>query len=108
MAITYNWKVDRLDCFPNKDGKENVVFTIFWSVEASDGTHTTSAFGSQMIEFDSTGNFTPYAHLTQDQVIGWVKSVMDFNRPAEIEANLATAIENLINPPVVSPPLPWV
>lgn len=107
MAITYVWTVERIDCIPHVEGRDNVVLTVFWRVSATDGTHTTSTFGSQMIEHDPNGAFTPYDGLTNDLVIGWVKSVMTFTTPADVEENLALSIERLINPPVVTLPLPW-
>jgi hypothetical protein len=107
MSVTYNWIVERMDCFPQMQDQTNVVFTVFWRLDATDGTHTTSAFGSQAIPYADLTGFIPYANLTQDQVIGWVQSAMYPGRVTELQANLATAIENLVNPPVVTPTLPW-
>jgi len=107
MSITYNWIVERMDCLPTWQDQTNVVFTVFWRLEATDGTHTCSAFGSQAIPYADLSGFTAYATLTQDQVTSWVKSAMYPGRVDELEANLATAIQNLINPPVVTPALPW-
>jgi hypothetical protein len=50
--------------------------------------------------------FTPYADLTQDQVLGWVWS-SGVNKDAT-EAAVAGQIENQINPPVIMPELPWL
>lgn len=108
MSVTYKWTIERMDCFPQAQGNVNVVFTVFWRAEATDGTHISSVFGSQMVEFDPNDSFTPYENLTQEQVVGWVRSAMGFNRPEDIEFNLAKAVETLANPPVISPPLPWV
>jgi hypothetical protein len=107
MSLTYNWIVERMDCLPTEQGQTNVVFTVFWRLEATDGTHTAAAFGSQAIPYADLADFTPYANLTQNQVTGWVKSAMYPGRVAELEANLETAIQNMVNPPVVTPALPW-
>jgi len=40
-------------------------------------------------------------------VIGWVQEDMTPTGVAATEAALDTGIENQVNPPVVSPPLPW-
>jgi len=49
--------------------------------------------------------YTPYAQLTQDQVLGWIwAGGVD---KAATEAAVQAQIDNLINPPVVQPPLPW-
>jgi len=37
-------------------------------------------------------------------VIGWLESTLDV--PA-MQTSLDNQLENIINPPIVSPPLPW-
>jgi hypothetical protein len=96
-----------MDCFPKIGNQENVVFTVFWRAEATDGTHTTAAFNSQGIAYSADTSFTPYDQLTEDQVIGWVRSAMTFTQAENIEASLARGIEDMVNPPIVTPPLPW-
>ncbi len=49
--------------------------------------------------------FTPYADLTQDQVLGWIWA-NGVDKDAT-EAAVAQQIANAKNPPVVSPALPW-
>jgi hypothetical protein len=49
--------------------------------------------------------FTPYADLTQDQVLGWCWANGVDKESAE--AAVEQQIQNQINPPIVSPPLPW-
>jgi hypothetical protein len=107
MSVTYNWIVERMDCFPQMQDQANVVFTVFWRLDATDGTHTCSAFGSQAIPYADLSGFTAYATLTQDQVVGWVQAAMYPGRVNELEANLAIGIQNLVDPPVVTPALPW-
>jgi hypothetical protein len=44
--------------------------------------------------------------LTKDQVLGWIwANGVD---KAATEAAVEGQIQNQINPPIVSPPLPWV
>lgn len=53
-----------------------------------------------------SGSFTPYEDLTQEQVLGWCyENGVDKNA---IEANVTLQIQNQIDPPVVTLPLPWV
>ena len=53
----------------------------------------------------ASGTFTPYADLTQDQVLGWVwANGVDKDTT---EAAVQSMIDNQINPPIVTPPLPW-
>jgi len=72
-----------------------------------DGEYNGSVYGSQGVTLDSGATFTPYDELTEAQVIGWVQDAMGAEQVAAYEANVAQQIENQINPPVVTPPLPW-
>jgi hypothetical protein len=50
-------------------------------------------------------SFIPYQDLTLDIVLGWIwANGVD---KAATEAAVQTQIDNLINPPVITPPLPW-
>ena len=66
-----------------------------------------SVYGTQGVSIDPATPFTPYASLTESQVIGWVKDAMGPAQVANLEAAVATQISQQINPPVISPPLPW-
>lgn len=108
MSNTYNWIISQLEAYPEQDGKQDVVFTIHWRRQATDGTHNADVYGSQSITLDPTAHFTPYADLTQSEVEGWLNEAFGAEKLAEMDANLDKQIENQINPPVVTPPLPWV
>jgi len=106
--ITNTWAVVQMDAYPERDGKTDVVFTVHWTLTGTDGAHTGSAYGSVSVTVDPDAPFTPYDDLTQDQVVGWVKSALGNEPVAAYEANVAQQIAGQINPPVVSPPLPWI
>jgi hypothetical protein len=96
-----------MDCYPEEDGETDVVFTVHWTLTGTDGTYTGSVYGSQAITIDPAAPFTAYADLTEAQVIGWVQSAMGAEKVASYEANVANQIKNQIDPPIVTPPLPW-
>jgi len=123
MANTYTWSINALDCIPSADGQTNVVSNVHWIVTAtSTETHTltnynnttstvpysSSAYGTQSLTYTEGNPFTPYDGLTQDTVIEWVKTAMGSEQIASIKTSLDNQIANLINPPIVTPPLPWV
>ena len=107
MAITTIWIIERMDCYPAHEGQTNVVFNVYWRVNAADGTYTATNYGTVGVTYNSETSFTPHADLTEAQVVGWVQSAMGAEQAATIEFNLATNIGNQINPPVISPALPW-
>jgi hypothetical protein len=107
MAITNTWSVQQLNAYPELDGQTDVVFSVHWQLNGTDGTYNGSVYGSVGVTLDPDAPFVPYASLTQAQVIGWVQDALGEEQVASYEANVAQQIENQINPPVVTPPLPW-
>ena len=107
MAITNTWAVVQMDAYPEQDGETDVVFTVHWTLSATDGTYNGSVYGSVGVTLDEGSTFTPYAELTEAQVVGWVQTALGAEQVAAYEANVAEQIANQINPPVVTPPLPW-
>lgn len=107
MPITNTWAVTQMDTYPEEDGEVDVVFNVYWTLNGTDGTYNGSCYGSQMVTIDAAEPFTPYADLTEEQVIGWVQGAMGAEQVAAYEANVAQQIANQVNPPVVVLPLPW-
>jgi hypothetical protein len=105
--MEYQWNIQALDCIPQENGKTDVVVTAHWTVSATDGTYISSAYGTQSFTYDASKAFIPYADLTQDEVIAWVQDGMGIDAVTALQQNLETQIQNQINPPIVTPVLPW-
>lgn len=108
MSNTYTWVISQLECYPEADGHQDVVFTVHWRRQATDGNgHNADIYGSQAVTLDPDAPFTPYADLTFDQVVGWLEDAMGEETLAAQIAALDKQIEDQKNPPVVRPALPW-
>ena len=107
MANTYTWLIEAMECIPQEGNETDVVITVYWRQNASDGTYNATVYGTVGLTYTPGSPFTPYADLTQDQVIGWVQSALGPERCAALTKNLDTQIADQVNPPVVMPPLPW-
>ena len=99
MTATYNWIITKTD-YIIADG---FVKTAHWTCNAVDGDYTASIY-STCSWADGTPT-VPYADLTQETVLGWVwaNGVSKEATEAAVEAQLQAQI----NPPVVTPALPW-
>ena len=110
MSATITWVIEWMQCKPTEGQYTDVVITAGWrcngaetanSVDYAASVYGTCSF-SQPAE---GGSFTPYAQLTQDQVLGWCwANGVD---QTATEASVQSQIDNQINPPVIQPPLPW-
>ena len=107
MTTTYHWGVVQMDAYPEYEGHADVVFTVHWTLNGTDGTYNGSVYGSVGLTLDPEGKYTPYTDLTEAQVIGWVQDALGEEQVKSYEANVAAQIAAQIDPPVVTPPLPW-
>jgi len=103
--MTIFWLIERLLCKPIEGSNPDVVITADWRCNGTDETYSGTCYGSCSFQPPS-GSFTPYEDLTQEQVLDWCYA--NGVDQAAIEANVTAQIENQINPPVVTLPLPWV
>ena len=111
--MTILWLIERLLVKPTEGTLTDVVITADWRCNGTETTgsgdteqtYSGTCYGSCSFA-PPTGSFTPYEDLTQEQVLNWCyENGVD---KTAIEANVTFQIENQINPPVVTLPLPWV
>ena len=111
MSATINWRVGVMECYPSYDQNTDVVFTVHWdclgSETVSGSTYNGRVYGATGVTFHSGSDFTPYENLIPSQVLGWVWDAMGSGSKENYENSVQTQINNLINPPIVTPPLPW-
>jgi hypothetical protein len=103
--MTILWLIERLLTKPVEGSNTDVVITADWRCNGSQDSFSGTCYGSCSFAAPS-GSFTPYPDLTQDQVLGWCYA--NGVDKSAIEANVSLQIQNQIDPPVVSLPLPWV
>lgn len=105
MNIT--WIIEWMQTTPTTATPPEYVIQCGWRCTGTDGDYIGTVYSTcsfaQAAETD--GSYTPYADLTQDQVLGWCWAA-GVDKEAT-EAAVTAQIENQKNPPVIQPPLPW-
>lgn len=104
--MIYSWQINEMFAYPEKDGKQNVVFGISYTINGEDDGDTASIQAQIPMPLPSD-NFTPYDQLTEEQVIDWVKGELGDEQVAKLEAQLAQMVSEQKTPSVVVNPLPW-
>jgi len=105
MATTFNWQITAMNCSTTEQNPDTVI-VVHWTCSGTDGTYNGSVYSTCNITYEADTPYTPYDQLTQDQVLGWVWTT--YGNKDSAQAAVQTQIDNQINPPVVSPPLPWI
>ena len=114
MSATITWTIDWMQASTQTiNGHSEVVLTAGWRCTGTEAntatppeTNTNSIYGTCTFPDPAQGgSFTPYAQLTESQVIGWC-----WTNGVNQEATETAIINNLnlkINPVVIQPLLPW-
>jgi hypothetical protein len=100
-VTSFTWNIANLE----RETEDGFVFTAHYTVSAADGTYSAGAYGS--IGFERPESLIPFADLTEEQVIGWVKEALGGDeKVAEIEAALQSQINEQRTPRKASG-MPW-
>jgi len=104
MSTTFTWNIVNLE----RTTTDGIVYAVHYTVNASDDTYSSSAYGSIGLESPAEGySVIPYTNLTLDTVVTWVKEKLGGSeKVAEIEAALQAQIDEQRTPTKASG-IPW-
>jgi hypothetical protein len=97
----FTWHIAQLE----RETADGYVFTAHYTIDANDGTYSAGAYGSLGFERPED-DLIPFADLTEEIVIGWVKEKFGEEKVAEIEAALQAQLDEQRQPTRASG-LPW-
>jgi hypothetical protein len=100
MTNIITWNVANLE----RETSNGYVYTVHYTVDAKDDTYSAGAYGSLGLERGDT--LIPFADLTPEVVVGWVKEKFGAEKVAEIEAALQVQLDEQRAPSKASG-LPW-
>jgi hypothetical protein len=101
----YKWQINALDCIPKEGQMIDVVSIVHWSRLAEQENIEVSIYGTMSCPSPSKTDFTAYPDLTFEQICSWLEAALNVT---ELDSSLDSQIENIINPPILTLPLPWV
>jgi hypothetical protein len=107
--ITYDWNCKTVDVHPQEEGQENVVYNVHWRVTGTSDKldsnltpYSSDTIGTQIVPLDEDGAFIPFEDLTNEIVVGWTKEAMGEDQVDQIEASIASQIEDQMYPKSVT------
>ena len=109
MATTYNWNCKTVDVHPTEADHTDVVYNVHWIVtgvsdelDPEGNAYQSTSIGTQTVALSPESQFIPFEELTNEIVVEWTKETMGEEQVAQIEATIAAAIEDQINPSSVT------
>ena len=100
-GVVYNWNCKTVDVYPQDGDYTDVVYNVHWIVTGTDDSVPPvqgTVYGTQMLNTSDITTFIPFNQLTNEEIVAWTQSAMGPERIAEIEANIVSQIELIINP----------
>lgn len=103
MSTTITWSISELE----RHTADGIVYTAHYRVDAADGTYTSGAYGSIGLEApEDPSTAIPFADLTEEIVIGWVKDGLTAEKVESIESALESRIAEQ-HAPTTATGTPW-
>ena len=103
MTTTFTWDIAQLE----RNTADGVVYTAHYTVAATDGIYSASAYGSIGLEQPDPKNIIPFAKLTKNLVIGWVQDKLGGDEKVEeIETQLQAQLDEQAAP-TKAQGVPW-
>lgn len=109
MTITYTWKVTSVKV-KNEGANLDAVVQTYWQKTGKDGNGNEGTF-SGATPFTTTtmpagSTFIPFADLTEDTVLGWIKAVVVGHYEEHVNSQIAKQIEDKVSP-TTEGKMPW-
>lgn len=102
--INYNWTFPAFDCRIDEQ-LDRVVTVVHWTYKGVDEDGITGfMYGAQAVGEPNPDAFTPYPQISEEQVIGWMESVIDIEA---IQENITNQINLIKHPVITTLPAPW-
>ena len=109
--VTYDWEFNQLEIYPTASEHTDVVYNVYWTLNATTGSYSASKTGLIDIPYNHSDVWIEFQDLTKDEVQHWVEDRMNsFNEYAvvQLKESLAQQIEYQINPPSITVKSPWL
>lgn len=102
---TYRWYIYEMSVMPNFEGYENFVSIITWRYNCiSDLGYEANLLGQTRYNSIEDHPYIGYYDLTENEVNSWLDGQPNL---LDLQYNLDKQIDEQMNPPVVTLPIPW-
>ena len=85
--MTITWNIEQMD----RQTSNGLVTTVHWRANAAEDSYSATSYGS--VGLSAGQSLIPFADLTKEVVIGWVKSKLGTEQVTAVEESLTAQIE---------------
>jgi hypothetical protein len=104
----YTWDFQALEVYKQQGTETDVVYNVHWRYKAETGSFSTENYGAFGLKPYSTGStFVPFDQITKELMTEWVVEGMGTASIQEMQRNLDSRINDMINPPTQMLGVPW-
>ena len=97
--VNYKWVISDLVAKIQDGELSNIIETVHWRYQATDGEHTADVYGSVGLEAPDAESFKPFEQVTEADVISWLESKLDVEA---MQSGLDAQLDAIANPTHVS------
>jgi hypothetical protein len=97
--MTYNWIISDLVAKIQDGELSNIIETVHYRYQATDGEHTADVYGSVGLEAPDAESFKPFEEVTEADVIAWLEAKLDVEAMQE---GLSKQLDAIANPTHIS------
>jgi hypothetical protein len=135
--ISHKWAIERMDSLVDYNGNPNIIHSVFFSVTTKDSNSVYTVIQNQSVQLNYQGSveFIDYKNITEEIALGWVKEALNTRQDillnadgipkinadgsymlsepyawdgcTPIEESGEMQLNEMINPKIVTLPLPW-
>ena len=97
--VNYKWIISDLVAKIQDGELSNIIETVHYRYQATDGEHTADVYGSVGLEAPDAESFKPFEEVTEADVIAWLESKLDVEA---MQSGLDAQLDAIANPTHVS------
>jgi len=95
--MEYNWNTLEVEVFNSLDGNTDVVYSVKFGILTSENGTGVTLIKEQELDISSITEFIPFEDLTDEIVIGWVKSDLGETGVNEAQQEAAELLNKYLN-----------
>jgi len=106
---TYDWNCRTVDTYPTAGENTDVIYNVHYQVTAVSDTLDSAGnavsftiVGTQTLSTEDITDFTAFADLTHEDVVGWTKAAIGTEQIDSITDSLDSQVESKITPTTVT------